>query len=92
MRSAIASHGASAENSAPNSLLLVGNFGDGRITAFHPVTGAVLGQLSDEVGDPLEIEGLWGLDFPECSRRLYFAAGPDDEEHGLFGLVHTQHP
>jgi uncharacterized protein (TIGR03118 family) len=82
----------------PNALL-VGNFGDGHITAVAPVdpTGltrnmTVLGQLVDATGAPLMIDGLWGLAFgadvtnarPDA---VYFAAGPDDEMHGMFGAI-----
>src|SRR5438876_2508891 len=41
--------------------LLVGNFGDGRINAFDPATGASLGPLTDGSGHPITIPGLWGL-------------------------------
>ena len=77
-------------NSAQN-VILVGNFGDGRINAFNS-DGAFLGQLR-ESGNPIVIEGLWGIAFaPPTStaidhNRLYFAAGPDDETHGLFGFI-----
>jgi uncharacterized protein (TIGR03118 family) len=70
---------------------LVGNFGDGHINAFNS-NGDFLGQLRQS-GEPIEIEGLWGIAFaPSTStsidhNRLYFAAGPDDEEHGLFGYI-----
>jgi uncharacterized protein (TIGR03118 family) len=73
--------------------LLVGNFGDGRINAFDPTTTAFLGQLHDMNG-PLEIEGLWGIAFGNdgtagLANVLYFTAGIDDEEHGLFGKVES---
>jgi uncharacterized protein (TIGR03118 family) len=72
--------------------LLVGNFRDGRITAFDPTTGALLGQLSDATGAPISIHGLWGLWFGNggnggVTTKLYFAAGPDNETHGLFGSL-----
>jgi uncharacterized protein (TIGR03118 family) len=72
--------------------LLVGNFGDGRINAFDPTTGALLGGLLDPIGNPIEIEGLWGLAFGNAGpgfspNKLYFAAGIDDEENGLFGSL-----
>jgi uncharacterized protein (TIGR03118 family) len=44
-----------------SNALLVGNFGDGRINAFDLVTGAFLGQLTDRRGNPIAINGLWGL-------------------------------
>jgi uncharacterized protein (TIGR03118 family) len=75
--------------------LLVGNFGDGRINAYRvtaqgPYT--LHGPLRDTSGAPIVIDGLWGIDFgngagagPKMS--LFFAAGPDDETHGLFGVI-----
>jgi uncharacterized protein (TIGR03118 family) len=72
--------------------LLVGNFGDGRINAFDPLTGALRGTLLDPSGTPLANEGLWGLRFGNGGNGgrtdvLYFAAGIDDETHGLFGSI-----
>jgi uncharacterized protein (TIGR03118 family) len=72
--------------------LLVGNFGDGRINAFNPTTNAFLGQLPGPGGQPLSIDGLWGLSVGNngnggSSQFLYFSAGPDGETHGLFGVV-----
>ena len=70
--------------------LLVGNFGDGTIHAYNPTTGASVETLTDAKGNPLTIDGLWGLEFGNGSgsgsaSTLYFTAGPDDESHGLFG-------
>jgi uncharacterized protein (TIGR03118 family) len=75
-----------------SSSLLVGNFGDGRINAFDLVTGKYLGALKGENGHPIEIEGLWGLAFgngfnSQPVNTLFFTAGPDDEEHGLYGRI-----
>lgn len=79
--------------------LLVGNFGDGRINAFDPNTGALLGTLQDTQGNPIKIPGLWSLIFGNGTRdkdvgTLYFAAGigggPENgplETHGLFGSI-----
>jgi uncharacterized protein (TIGR03118 family) len=71
--------------------LLVGNFGDGHISAIDLKAMTVLGQLMMAPSMPLEIDGLWGLTFgePAAGARagLYFAAGPDDEMHGLFGVI-----
>ena len=72
--------------------ILVGNFGDGRISAFDS-TGKFLGQLSNTNNQPLVIPGLWALEFAAPSvtalnsKYLWFAAGPDDESHGAFGYV-----
>jgi uncharacterized protein (TIGR03118 family) len=72
--------------------LLVGNFGDGRINVYNPNSGRFLGQLANRAGRPIKIDGLWGLTFGNGvsagqSNVLYFAAGPDDEAHGLFGSL-----
>jgi uncharacterized protein (TIGR03118 family) len=71
--------------------LLVGNFGDGRINAYNPDTGDFIATLRSSPGHPLVIDGLWGLTFGNGTsgdrNTLYFAAGPDDEMHGLFGKI-----
>ncbi|HZZ34496.1 MAG TPA: TIGR03118 family protein [Caulobacteraceae bacterium] len=66
--------------------LLVGNFGDGKVNAFNPTTGAFLGTLSDAAGAPLFIDGLWALrNGPDGT--VVFSSGPDDESHGLIGVI-----
>lgn len=68
--------------------LLVGNFGDGAINAFDPLSGAFLGSLQDGAGNAIRIRGLWGITFGNGSRTtptappsggdaglLYFTAG-----------------
>ncbi len=72
--------------------LLVGNFGDGHINVFNPKTGAFLGQLPDQAGDPITINGLWGIDFGNGVNagerdELFFASGLNDEANGLFGKI-----
>ena len=72
--------------------LLVGNFGDGHISAYNSTTDAFLGQLSDLHGGTLAIDGLWAIAPGNngnggSSSLLYFTAGPDDESHGLFGVL-----
>jgi uncharacterized protein (TIGR03118 family) len=77
--------------------LLVGNFGDGAVNAFDPLTGALEGTLSDPDGNPITIQGLWGLRFGNGGNggdpgTLYFAAGIPGpggavEDHGLFGSL-----
>jgi len=77
--------------------LLVGNFGDGRINAFHVGSGEFQGQLTDPEGNPLTINGLWALQFGNGSRNggshhtLFFTAGIADESHGLFGFINAGH-
>ncbi len=87
--------------------LLVGNFGDGHITAYDLLTGKLLGQLTTPKGDDLVIDGLWGLTFREEGReecrdkdedgrdsdaRLFFTAGINDEADGLFGFIRPASP
>jgi uncharacterized protein (TIGR03118 family) len=74
---------------AASGALLIGDFGDGRINAYNPVTGHFLGALRGEKGHPLVIDGLWALQFGNgvigTPQTLLFTAGPDGEAHGLFG-------
>jgi uncharacterized protein (TIGR03118 family) len=70
--------------------LLVGNLGDGRITALDS-RGRIEGQLRGTDGRPLSIDGLWAM-LPGTATTggtdsLWFSAGPDDETHGLVGLI-----
>jgi uncharacterized protein (TIGR03118 family) len=77
--------------------LLVGNFGDGQITAFEREsdgTFAPRGQLRSASGGVLTIDGLWALQFGKGALAnngptdtLFFTAGPDGESHGLFGTI-----
>jgi uncharacterized protein (TIGR03118 family) len=72
--------------------LLVGNFGDGRINAYDVSTNNFLGQVQGPSGSPLSIDGLWGIapgnsGSAGSSAMLYFAAGPNDESHGVFGVL-----
>jgi uncharacterized protein (TIGR03118 family) len=77
----------------PAHSILVGNQGDGRINAFDSV-GHFLGALQSN-GVPLTIDRLWALQFGNVVTganpdKLYFTAGPVDEEHGLFGYLLLQ--
>ena len=65
--------------------LWVGNFGDGRINNYDPVTGAFIETLMTADGTPLEFEGLW--DLLPLGEGVFFTAGIADEEHGLFGMI-----
>ncbi len=72
--------------------LLVGNFGDGRVNIFDLATMTFLQQLLGNDGNPIAIDGLWALTVGNggafgSTNKLYFTAGPDDESHGLFGVV-----
>lgn len=66
--------------------LLVGNFGDGRINVYDADTGASAGALRGTNGKPLKIDGLWTVDGGP-SNSVSFTAGPENETHGLYGLL-----
>ena len=79
--------------------ILVGNFGDGVINAFDPKTGHWLGMVSGPDGRPLVNDGLWALTFggaldstgtPSPTGTLFFSAGLNDEQDGLFGSIVPQ--
>jgi uncharacterized protein (TIGR03118 family) len=71
--------------------VLVGNFGSGTIMTFD-AGGRFRGLLQGTGECPLTIDGLWGLSVGSAGTAgvatdLYFAAGPNDENHGLFGAI-----
>jgi uncharacterized protein (TIGR03118 family) len=75
--------------------VLVGNFGNGRISAYQDLGGGkwvYKGQLRKGDQTLISIDGLWAIAFGNGSASgpatsLYFAAGPSDESHGLFGSI-----
>jgi uncharacterized protein (TIGR03118 family) len=79
--------------------LLVGNFGDGVINVYDPVSFALKGQITDATGAPIANPGLWEIVFGTGStttgtpatagdpNTLYFAAGINNEKGGLFGSI-----
>jgi uncharacterized protein (TIGR03118 family) len=78
--------------------LLVGNFGDGTIHAFAQMSNghwSLQGTVHRRNGNPMAIDGLWALAFGNDaaagpSGTLFFTAGPNDERHGLFGMIEAQ--
>ncbi len=72
-------------------LILVGNFGNGRINAFNQ-DGEFVGRLRSK-GKAIVIEGLWAITFAPTTATaidpnwLFFAAGPDDEQDGVVGYI-----
>ena len=72
--------------------LLVGNFGDGTISAFNAATGAFVGKLDGTDGKPIVLRDLWGLingngGAAGDTNKLYFTTGVLGEAHGLFGSI-----
>ncbi len=72
--------------------LLVGNFGNGIINAYDPISGKFRGQLQSKDG-VIVIPGLWGIRFnpsQDCNNHapaLFFASGPNCESAGLVGKI-----
>src|SRR5512133_2421287 len=75
--------------------LLVGNFGDGHIIGYAidgGDGGDGGGAFVTGKGGRITIDGLWGLSFGNDaaagpSHTLFFAAGPNGEQNGLFGRI-----
>jgi uncharacterized protein (TIGR03118 family) len=72
--------------------ILVGQFGSGEIAAYDYITGAFLGELKDQDGKTISIDGLWALSFGNSAMAgpynlLFFTAGIMEESHGLFGTL-----
>jgi uncharacterized protein (TIGR03118 family) len=75
-----------------SNTLLIGNFGDGRINAFDLQGGEPRGRLRTADGQAIVLDGLWGIAFGngvinQPTNVLFFAAGPGEEEHGLYGRI-----
>ena len=73
---------------------------DGEINAYErQADGSYerVGALRDENHRPILIDGLWALSFGKGAitangptDTLFFTAGPDDEQHGLFGSIRAR--
>jgi uncharacterized protein (TIGR03118 family) len=51
-----------------NAILVTNNISRGRIDAFDPITGDFLGPLRDTSGKPIEIDGVWAIQFVRVGR------------------------
>ena len=72
--------------------LLIGNFGDGVINGFDPMTGVHMGTVGLASGKQLVIPGLWSLTFGngapnQPASTLFYTAGPNNQVDGVFGGV-----
>ncbi|MGH7916061.1 MAG: TIGR03118 family protein [Candidatus Binataceae bacterium] len=82
---------------APNSFgefsndILIGNFGDGKISAWSPKSGRFMGWMRDTHGRTLTLGSLWALVFggglSANPQTLYFTTGLKNETNGLFGTL-----
>ncbi len=73
--------------------ILVGNLNDGRINAFDATSGQLIGPLTNTKGQIISETGLWAIAFGGGTaqngkvNQLFFAAGPNNEKAGLFGVI-----
>ena len=77
--------------------LLVANFGDGTISAFDLKSGDFTGYLRDADTKIISIDGIWGLTFGNGvslgdADALYYTAGPNNEQDGVFGRIDPRRP
>ena len=65
----------------------------GRISALDQFSGDFAGQLNNEHGVPITIDGLWGLRFGTAATggttTLLFSAGINGERDGLVGSINA---
>jgi uncharacterized protein (TIGR03118 family) len=72
--------------------LLIGNFGNGHINAYDPVSGEFINKVRNPHGQAIVIDGLWTIRLGNGGNggdqnTLYFTAGPNGESDGLFGSL-----
>ncbi|MDX6456142.1 MAG: hypothetical protein QOD48_2249 [Gaiellaceae bacterium] len=75
--------------------LLIGNFGNGRVSAYQDRGSGkwvYKGQLRRGDQTLIAVDGLWGIAFGNDAAAgpatsLYFTAGPGGEAHGSFGSI-----
>jgi uncharacterized protein (TIGR03118 family) len=76
-----------------SNTILVGNFRSGWIAAFNGFTRKFIGFMKNDTdGKLIFIDGLWSLTFGNnggagSSTTLFFTAGPNLEQNGLFGTL-----
>lgn len=76
-----------------NTLLVSNNTNTGTINGFNLTTGNFVGTITDAKGQPIVIAQLWGISFGGGAgingqtNQLFFAAGPNNNNDGLFGMI-----
>jgi uncharacterized protein (TIGR03118 family) len=75
-----------------SNTLLVASFNSGTITAFDPNTHKAIDYLRDDAGNPIIVDGIWGMLFGNGASlgdtdSLYYSAGPNLAVDGVFGRV-----
>jgi uncharacterized protein (TIGR03118 family) len=77
--------------------LLIGNFGNGEILVYNPTTYAFLATIDGSNGQPIVNDFLWSLETrtggPDVNlNAVYFTAGIDNQQDGLFGQITAATP
>ena len=84
---------ASADFGPFSNDILIGNAGDGTINAFDTASGNFVGQIKDGDGNAVINSGLHALTFRSDgfgdANTLYFTAGINNGQDGLFGAITT---
>src|SRR5882762_716803 len=80
-----------------SNAILVGNFRSGWIAAFNGFTHKFIGFVKNDKGSLMFIDGLWSLTFGNdgdpakngagSANTLFFTAGINNEQDGLFGTI-----
>jgi uncharacterized protein (TIGR03118 family) len=75
-----------------SNAILVGNFRSGWIAAFNGFTHKFIGFVRNSDNSLMFIDGLWSLTFANdgtagLANTLYFTAGINNENDGLFGTI-----
>lgn len=83
---------APADFGSLSNALLVGNFGDGKVNAYDPAAGTLVGTVTDSAGAAIATPGLWGIAFGNDANNqphntLFFAAGTNNEANGSYGRI-----
>jgi uncharacterized protein (TIGR03118 family) len=83
---------APADFGSLSGMLLVGNFGDGKVNAYDPAAGTLVGTVNDSTGAAIANPGLWGIAFGNDANNqphntLFFTAGPNNEANGSYGRI-----
>lgn len=76
------------------TVLVANNTSAGTINGYNRATGALVGTLKNMAGNPIKINGLWGIEFGGGTtangrkNQLFFTAGPSDT-NGFFGVINS---
>lgn len=76
------------------TFLVSNNTAGGTINGFNTTTGKLVGTIKNSLGNPIRIQGLWGIEFGGGStangktNQLFFTAGPSDT-NGIFGVINA---